>query len=402
MRHFDWSVAKWRNLRHLYLFFPYFCNVKKISIHTVLLLSFLLIINTLSAKTNDTIIEPNLQIELRTSYGYIICHHPEMKVFSSHFPLFELSLDQVTFGRKSWQSKSNYPTVGVSLLYTGLGEQPELGRAFAVIPHMSLNCLKNQRNQLSFRLGIGIGYVTQKYDKVDNPKNTFVGTHVNAAIDISMDYNYMVTNRLGLTAFIGLTHFSNGSSRSPNNGINIAHGGIGAKYYLKESKQRIPKQPSDNQQYKNWNKENFSFYFALLYSRKDVEEYMGYGKSWSVYNLQFNALKRLTEMSKVGFGLDLVYDCTDKEVLRQKGIGFTDIEILKPGINAAYEVAFGNTSFILNFGYHIAGKDLCEGRVYQKLGMMQNIGKGVYATIALTTHYGWADYIGFGIGYRIH
>jgi len=362
----------------------------------------LLISNTISAKSNDTIIDKNLKIELRSSYGFLICHHPEMKVFSSHFPLFELSLQQATFGRKSWQSKSNYPTIGVSFLYTGIGEMPEIGRAFAIIPHMSFNCLKSEKNQINIKLGVGIGYLTQTFDVVDNPKNTFIGSHLNAAINLSVDYSYMITRRFGLSTFIGFTHFSNGSTRSPNNGINIAHAGIGAKYFINEPKQFIPKQKSDNKQYKNWKKENLSFYFAFSYSRKDISEYMGYGKSWSVYNLQINALKRLTEMSKVGIGLDFVYDMTDKEILRRDGISFTDIEILKPGINAAYEVAFGYTSFIFNFGYHFAGKELCEGRVYQKLGMMQRITKSVFATISLTTHFGWADYIGFGIGYRIN
>jgi len=370
-----------------------------------LILLFLLIFNNLgniSAKTNDTIFVPNLQVEVRASYGFIICHHPEMKALSTHLPIFELSLDQATFGRKFWQSKSNYPTIGVSFLYTNLGGRPELGQAFALIPHISLHCLKSQHHQLSFRLGIGAGYVTKTYDRINNPKNTFVGSHVNAAIDLSLDYNYMVTNRLGLKAFIGFTHFSNGSSRAPNNGINIAHAGIGANYFLKQPKQRLPKQPSDNQQYKSWKKENLSFYFAFSFSRKDIDEYLGYGKSWLVYNFQFNALKRLTEMSKVGIGFDLVYDNTDKEILDHKGIEYHDFEILKPGINAAYEIAFGNTSFMVNFGYHLAGKDLCEGRVYQKLNAMQHLGKGVFVTIALTTHYGWADYIGLGIGYRIH
>ena len=325
-----------------------------------------------------------------------------MKVFSSHFPLFEISLDQATFGRKSWQSKSNYPTVGISFLYTGLGEQPELGRAFAIIPHMSLHCLKSKRHQLSFKIGIGVGYVTKKYDRVTNPKNTFVGSHVNAAIDLSFDYNFMITNRFGLTAFIGFTHFSNGANRSPNNGINIAHAGIGANYFISRPKQRIPKQPSDNQQYRSWKKENLSFYFALSFSHKDIAEYLGYGKSWIVYNFQFNALKRFTEMSKFGIGFDLVYDNTDKEILGRNGIEFNDFDILKPGINAAYEIAFGNTSFMINFGCHIGGKELCEGRVYQKLNAIQHLGKGVFVTIALTTHFGWADYIGFGIGYRIH
>lgn len=370
--------------------------------NSIFILFILLISNTLSATTNDTIFVPNLQIEVRASYGFIICHHPEMKALSTHLPLFEISLDQATFGRKSWQSRSNYPTIGMSFLYTDLGGRPELGQAFAVIPHMTFHCLKSQRHQLSFKLGIGVGYVTKTFNRVTNPKNTFVGSHVNAAIELSFDYNYMVTNRLGLKAFVGLTHFSNGASRSPNNGINIAHVGIGANYFLSQPKQRLPKQPSNNKQYRSWKKENLTFIFGLSLSKKDIEEYLGYNKAWIVYNFQFNALKRVTEMSKFGIGFDLVYDNTDKEILAHKGIEFDDFEILKPGINAAYEIAFGNTSFLIHFGCHVGGKDLCEGRVYQKLSAMQHFGKGIFATISLTTHYGWADYIGLGLGYRIH
>ncbi len=370
--------------------------------HSTFLLLFLLIINVLSAKTNDTIIDRNFQIEFRASYGFIICHHPEMKYFQSHFPLYELNIQQVTTGRKSWQRKSNYPAVGVSLIYTGIGEMPEIGRAFAIVPHINFNCLKSKRHQLNFNFGIGIGYLTQKHDIIENPKNTFVGSHVNAAINISTDYSYMVTNRLGLSAFIGLTHFSNGSTRSPNNGINIAHAGIGAKYFIQEPKQKIARQPSDNQRYKSWVKENFSFNFAFLASKKDIKQFIGYNNTWIVYNIQFNALKHVTEMSKFGIGLDLVYDQTDEAILRLDGVEFTEIEILKPGINVAYEISFGNTSFNINFGYHLAGKEMSEEHIYQKLGAMQNIWKGLFATVQLTTHFGWADYIGFGIGYRIN
>ena len=376
--------------------------MKKIFNNSVITLVLLLIINNLSAKTNDTIIEPNLQIEFRASYGFTIYHHLEMKVFNAHYPIFELNVKQATFGRKSWQSKSNYPSVGLSFLYTGIGEIPELGRAFAIIPNISFNCLKSRKNQINFNLGVGVGYLTQKFDPETNPKNSFIGTHFNAAINVSSEYSRMITNRLGLSVFIGFTHFSNGSFRTPNNGLNIAHGGFAAKCFINEPKQRIPRQPSDNQKYKPWNKQNLSFNFMFTYSRKDIDEYLGYGMSWSAYNLQINALKRFTEMSKIGVGFDLVYDMTDKEVLRRKGIAFNNIEIMKPGINAAYEIEFGNTSFIFNIGYHIAGKELCEGRVYQKLSMTQNIWKGLFATVSLTTHYSWADYIGFGLGYRIN
>lgn len=378
--------------------------IKKFNNSVILLLCLLIFNNlqTLSAKNNDTIIEPNIQIELRASYGFTICHHLEMKAFNAHYPIFELNVKQATFGRKSWQSKSNYPCVGLSFLYTGIGEIPEIGRAFAIIPNISFNCLKSQKNQININLGVGVGYLTQKFNPETNPKNSFIGTHFNAAINVSSEYSRMITNRLGLSVFIGFTHFSNGSFRTPNNGLNIAHGGIAAKYFLNEPKQRIPRQPSDNQRYKPWSKQNFSFNFMFTYSRKDIDEYLGYGMSWSAYNLQINAMKRITEMSKIGVGFDLVYDMTDKEVLRRKGISFNDIEIMKTGINAAYEIEFGKTAFIFNIGYHIAGKELCEGRVYQKLSMTQDIWKGLFATVSLTTHYSWADYIGFGLGYRIN
>ena len=369
------------------------------------LLLILLIFNNIeniSAKSNDTIIDKNLQIELRTSYGFMICHHKEMKIFKSHFPLFEISVQHATFGRKSWQSKSNYPAVGVSFIYTGLGGLPQIGRAFAMTPYISFNLLKSRKNQLNTRLGVGLGYLTEKFDAKENPKNTFIGSNLNAAINISLEYNRFITNRLSLSAFVGFTHFSNGAKRAPNNGINIAHAGLSAKYFINEPKQRIPKQSLDNQQYKSWSMKNISVYAAFLYSMKDIDEYMGYGKTWSVYNLQVNVLKRFTEMSKAGIGFDLVYDMTDRDVLKIKGIEFDDIEILKPGINAVYEVALGSTSFIFNIGWHISGKEMGEGRFYQKLGVMQNIGRHIFATAALTTHFGWADYVGFGIGYRLH
>ena len=376
--------------------------MKILSKNSIVLLSFLLIINLLSAKCNDTIIDKNLQIELRTSYGFMICHHLEMKYFKAHFPLFELRVQQSTFGRKSWQSKSNYPAIGINFLYSGLGGFKEIGTVWAAYPYMSFNCLKSRKNQLNLMIGIGFGYLTTIYDAKENPKNTFIGAHTNAAINLAAEYNRFITNRLCFSAFIGFTHFSNGAKRTPNNGINIAHAGVTAKYFIKEPKELIPKQNIDNQQYKPWSKKNISYYFSFTYAFKDTDEYLGYGKSWDVYDLHINAMKRLTEMSKVGVGFDLSYDFTDKEVLKFKGIAFKDFELLKPSISAVYEIAFGNMSFLFDFGYHIYCKDDSEGRVYQRISSILNLSKHVFATCALVTHYGWADNFCFGLGYRIN
>ena len=41
------------------------------------------------------------------------------------------------------------------------------------------------------------------------------------------------------------------------------------------------------------------------------------------------------------------------------------------------------------------------GRWYQKLGLKVNFGKYIYGKIALNTHFGVADFIGFGLGARL-
>lgn len=377
-------------------------NISKNSIIVFLILLIISNLNVLSAKSNDTVSSRNIQIELRASYGFMICHHQEMKLFQSHFPLFEISVQQATFGNKYWQTKTNYPAVGLTFLYSGLGGMPEIGKAYALYPYMSFNFLKSRRHQLNLRLGVGASYVTNPYDAKKNPKNTFNGSHVNATLSVSFEYNLLITKRLSLSLFTGLTHFSNGGSRAPNNGMNIGHGGITTKYFISSPKERIPSQPIDNQQYKNWSFKNISFYLAFTYGVKDLDEYMGYNMRWSIYNVQIHVLKRQSEMSRLGLGFDIVYDMTDREMLTLKEIEYTDIEILKPGVNLAYELSLNRTSFMFNFGVHIAGKEMGEGRLYQKLGIKQNLTKHTFATMALTTHFGWADYVSFGLGYKLH
>lgn len=325
-----------------------------------------------------------------------------MHIFQSHFPLFELSVQRATFGNKYWQTKTNYPAVGLTFLYSGLGGMPEIGKVFALYPYMSFNFLKSRRHQLNLRLGVGGSYVTNPYDAKNNPKNTFNGSHFNATLSASFEYNFFITRRFSMSLFVGLTHFSNGGSRAPNNGMNIGHSGLTAKYFIAEPKDRIPCQPIDNHQYRPWNYKNLSFYVAFTYATKDLDEYMGYNMRWSVFNVQIHVLKRLSEMSRLGIGFDIVYDMTDKEVLRFKEIEYSDIDILKNGVNIAYELSFNSTSFLFNIGAHISGKEMGEGRIYQKLGIKQNLSKHIFTTMALTTHFGWADYVSFGLGYKLH
>lgn len=374
-----------------------------ILISVILTMAFLFhLTEDVSAKDSDTIRRSDIQIELRTSWSFMMCHHQEMELFRAHFPIFEVSVQRQTFGTEAWHQLLNYPAVGVTVIYSGVGGMPEIGSIFGAYPYMSFNFLKSRRNMFNARLGVGIGYATNKWDARDNPKNTFLGSHFNALFSINFEYSRVLSERWRLSAYTGITHLSNGGSRSPNNGINLWQFGLSGRYFIKQPKERLPLEIIDNEQYKSWKKKNISWYFGFLYSLKDIDEYMGYGKHWSVYNLQLNVMKRVSQMSKVGIGIDIVYDETDKEILKLKKIDYKPIEILKPGVNVAYELVLKSTSFLFNFGFHVGGKDLCEGRIYQKINLKQNVSEHIFVTFGLTTHWGWADYLGFGVGFKIN
>ena len=340
----------------------------------------------------------NSQIEIRTSYAFFIHHHFEMTSYPAHFPMFELSFQKQTYGKQYWQAYFNYPTIGFSAFYSNLGNIDIIGKAYALYPFINFPLNKSKTNTFSFRMGVGLGYLTNKYHPTENFHNTSIGSNVNAAISLTFEYKRYLSERYKISVFAGLTHFSNGSSTEPNNGLNIINAGLSATYLLKDAEEYIPKQYSQQ----DFKKIKPEFYIGLSYGTKRIlvfqENYT------SVFNLEFYVLDRISNLSKIGFGLDLVYDATDNIYVKNYySYNFepTFLQLLKPGISLAYELLMGDASFLFNFGYHPYGLDMSYGRWYQKLALKVDVGKFIFGKITLNTHFGAADFIGFGIGVKL-
>lgn len=369
-------------------------------------LALLLISNKANANTTDEekryfsidSLLTNSQIDLRFNYGFFLHHHFEMTAYPAHFPMFELSFQKQTYGKQYWQSYFNYPIIGVTAFYSDLGNVDIIGKAFAIYPFINFSLNKSKINTLGLRFGVGIGYLTNKFHPTENFHNTSIGTNINAAISLTFEYKRYISERFRLAAFAGLTHFSNGCSSEPNNGINIINAGISATYLLNKPKEYIPKQVSKE----SFKKIEPEFYIGMSLAHKNVE--INQKGNSGVYNLEFYVLDRISYMSKIGIGLDLVYDATDNISVREyhgSDAEFTFFELLKPGISLAYELLMGKSSFLFNFGYHPYGLDMSYGRWYQKLAMKVDFGKYLFGKIALNTHFGAADFIGFGLGVKL-
>lgn len=357
----------------------------------------------------DSIIN-NAEVDFRFNYGFIMHHHFEMSGYRKHFPMFELSLQKQTYSRQSWQKYYNYPTIGVTAFFSTIGNQEVIGNAYAIYPFINFPLNKSKVSTLGLRLGTGLGYLTEKFHHEENPYNMYIGAHFNAAISLSVEYKQQISNHLKMSLFAGVTHFSNGCTTQPNRGINIFNAGLSATYLIdqqttyqdiaqlntsiKEEKRHI-----NSQIFRTFNPD---FYIGLSYGVKRIEYKQN--DYFSVYNLELYAMERITNLSKFGIGMDLVYDATDVLVLGKHENNldkYTFAQLLKPGIGMAYELILGEMSFLFNVGYHPWGRDMSYGRIYNKFAIKGNIGEHFYGKFALNTHLGVADFIGFGFGVRL-
>lgn len=342
----------------------------------------------------------NLTGEVKIHYGFLWSHHLELDAFQSHFPAFEVSIQKATYGKRRWESEYAYPLLGLNLWYSGMGGFSELGSSIAIYPSINFPLVKDDNNSLNFKIGVGLGYLTNKFHRIDNYKNFAIGSHINIAASLFAEYRRKLSRMSTLTFGFGLTHFSNGSMKTPNYGLNIITASIGFSSYL-SSPNRTLKRKVLPELY-TWEfdgRKYLSVEFGTAFAFKDMNQQ--YGKSFFVFAAFANLMARVSYKSKVGIGLDLTHDASDELVLERRFVTYeSNSELTKLGVNLAYELVMDKMSFLFNAGMYFRGLDRSEGDLYQRLTFKYLITKRIFANMVLSAHLGKAEYVGFGLGYQ--
>lgn len=342
----------------------------------------------------------NMTIGLKMEYGLLLSHHLELDIFRSHFPAFELNLQKATYGKNRWESEYGYPLFGINFWYSPMGGYKEIGSAYAVYPSINFPLTQSSTESLNFKLGVGVGYLTNKFDRLENYKNFAIGSHINIAASLYFEYRRKVSRMITLTVGGGLTHFSNGSMKTPNFGLNILTGTVGISSYLKSPNNTLDKKVlPELYPYEFDGRKYLTLDFATAFAYKDLSQ--EYGKSFFVYAVFTNLMVRVSYKSKFGLGIDLTHDGSDAIILERRGLADTNVNYSKIGANMAYELVMDKMTFMFNVGMYVSGAERSEGDVYQRLALKYFVYKDLYANMVLSAHLGRAEYVGFGLGYRL-
>ena len=341
----------------------------------------------------------NLMVEAKVNYGFFYAQHLELELFNSHVPAFEISLQQLTYGKHKWEIAYGYPLIGISFWYSSLNNSPYLGSAYALFPYINFPLYRHRDFTFNFRFGLGLGYLTKKFDRLTDYKNLAIGSHFNAAVSLMFELRYKISPRFTLSGGINFQHFSNGSLKLPNYGLNIPLANLGIAYRLvRQNKYLVEHVYPPVEPFAAIIHQHIEFNIGGFIGFKNLQAV--YGENFTVWHFYENTFFPVSRKSLVGFGFDASYDGSHVKILEAAGDTVTDkFKIIRPGTNAAYQLLMGKLGFIFNLGYYLGGAEKSNGPLYEKFSVKYNLTKNLYASVMLKVHFGRADYIGWGFGY---
>jgi len=337
-------------------------------------------------------------IDVNQFNGSILLHNPDIThLITAHPGGVILGYNRKTYGAKEWEGLYNYPDVGYSFIYQNMNNST-LGENYSLYAHYNFYFFK--RN-LQFRLGQGIAYTTNPYDKVTNFRNNAYGTRILSSTFLMFNYHKEnIIKGLGFKTGLSVIHYSNANVKSPNTSTNTLAFNIGLVYDLDGGKE-IAYIPVEKKKITEPIRYNFAFRGGI--NESDVVN----SGQFPFYIVSAYADKRLGRKSALQIGVDVFFSKFLKDLIALQAASFPennvseDEDYKRAGVFIGHELFISKTSLIAQLGYYVYYPFDFEGRVYNRLGIKRYFGNKVFGSLTLKSHAAAAEAVEFGIGIRL-
>jgi hypothetical protein len=327
--------------------------------------------------------------------SFILAHtHSVEQLAASHPTGFELNAQRQTTGSAAWHGWYKYPKLGLALVYYDY-HNIALGQSYAATVYISKPLYRTQRQDLSFRLGTGLAWFTNPFDIQTNRKNAIVSSALNATLQMRLEYDYAVSQHMGLLLGLGLNHYSNGATTKPNFGVNLPTVVLGLNYHQQRPAPTVAYlAPTPSDVGHNF----FLLSMSLGYKQLDVGDYT---KSL-VSSATVAVGRRVNRKSNLVAGAEGFYDrsllAAQRDTARNQD---KLVDVKKAGVFLGHELLFGRLAFISHLGLYVYNPYKSNGFYYERLGLKYQFTNVIFGSIDLKVHGGTADVIEFKAGVKL-
>jgi hypothetical protein len=306
-------------------------------------------------------------IEANAFAGKVVKHTAKF-----HLPVpdlttgLDLNFQWKTFGKKEWQQRRQFPTIGIGFTYTNYGIDSIYGRCLSIYPNLVIPLITGKYLEWTMRIGDGIGYVTRAYSRINpfDTMNNAIGSNVNDYASFMMDLRYHINKHLDVQGGVNFSHISDASYHQPNLGVNLVGAHIGVKYSPVSSNPRhITRElkPLTNR----W---LFEYRLSIALNGSNAP----LGPAYPIYLASAYASKRWISKNKFFGGIDYSYHTNIYSYLRNN-IGFVPpgterAHSYKSALFAGNEFLLGRVGIVLQVGAYVHQAFLTQGKIYEKLG----------------------------------
>lgn len=337
-------------------------------------------------------------VDANPFYGSVMLHNPDIThLISKHPTGFILGYNRKTFGNQDWEQWYNYPDLGASLIYQDM-VNPTLGKNIGVYAHFNFYFFK--RN-LQFRIGQGVAYASNPYNKNTNFRNNAYGSRFLSSTYLMFNFHREnIFKNLGFQAGISIIHYSNANVKAPNTSTNTLALNAGLVYTLGNEEEVLY---TKLEKKKITEPFRYNLAFRTGINESDV---IGSGQ-YGFQILSAYVDKRLGRKSAIQFGADIFFSNFLKELIRYQSISFpennvaVDTDYKRVGIFIGHELFINKLSITSQLGYYVYYPFDFEGKVYNRMGLKRYFGDKWFGEISLKSHGAAAEAVEFGIGIRL-
>ncbi|MEX2233040.1 MAG: acyloxyacyl hydrolase [Cyclobacteriaceae bacterium] len=334
----------------------------------------------------------DLNVSADYHYGFLLPEYSSLlylAIDNIHSSSFNIS--KKTTGKNLWEQLYNYPEYGLSFFYSTLGNDEVHGSEFSLFPYFRLDIISGRRLDFYNETGIGVSYVTRKFDLENNYLNVAVGTHLNIHFNLKLGMEYKMPGKIRLHSGLSFDHFSNANAREPNLGLNYATLYAGLKYRVGDEGQKHVNDYADH-------KQDFHYEFICSAGRKHPRAIgsESYFTSSATFEFKWEAFRAV----HFGVGADLFYDgATEAEMLTLELKNHKDLYDFRSGIHLSQELVYKNFSLIIQEGFYLLLTDRVDKHVMYNRGVFRyRISSGFFVQLAMKSHLHILDYPEFGLG----
>lgn len=269
----------------------------------------------------------------------------------------------------------------------------------------------SSRLSVNYEWNLGLAFGWKPYDAETNPYNTAIGSRVTAYIDADVYLAYRLSPQVDINAGISATHFSNGNTTYPNNGLNTLGARLSVAYYVNRRNCENTKSHYLPPFKRHWS------YDLLLFGswrRCGVQWEDGYNLyivpgTFAVMGLNFSPMYNFNHWLRAGASLDYVYDRSanlyfpDGVLDMDKLTAPSATKQMAVGLSARAE--FVMPYFSINFGI---GKNVVNGHddfsgTYEMLSLKLRVFRRPFINIGYClSDFQYPNFLMLGVGYTFH